>query len=134
MATNYAVKAAIDELYNSLSSDSIIGEPLEIGDKIIFPVTRMGFVFGIGLHCGAQDDCAEGRAGGGGGIFPAAVVVIFKNIDGPEGVRILPLIEPSAQVVLTESLTHIASAVVSRLSESSTAGGNKPSHIPDTAG
>ncbi len=133
MATNYAVKAAIDELYESLSVDSIIGEPIAIGDKIILPVTKMGIVFGTGLHCGAQDSCADGNAGGGGGIFPVAVVVISKSIQGPEGIRVIPLTKPSTQVELAESLNHIASAVVSRLKASSTASENKPSHIPNTA-
>ncbi|MFB3766228.1 MAG: GerW family sporulation protein [Methanotrichaceae archaeon] len=115
MATNCAVKAAIDELYKSLSMDSIIGEPIETGDKIILPVTKMGIVVSTGLSSGHQDSCAEGGAGGCGGIFPVAVVVISKSIRGPEGIRILPLTRPSVQVELTESLSHIASAVTSRL-------------------
>ncbi len=133
MPTNYAVKAAIEELYKCLSVDSIIGEPLEIGDKIVLTITKMGIVFGTGLKNRAQGSGSEGRVGGGGGIFPVAVVVISRNVQGPEGIRIIPLTEPSVQAELSESLTHIASAVASRLKAGSTASENKPSHIPETA-
>jgi len=134
MATDDAVKAAIDELYKSLSIDRIIGEPIEMGDKIILPITKMGIVFGTGLHDGARDNCAEGRAGGGGGIFPVAVVIIFKNIKGPEGIRVVPLTKPSAQFGLAESLSQMVSSAISRLNASETASENKPPNIPHTAG
>lgn len=54
MAADDAAKAAIDELYKSLTIDRIIGAPIEIGDKIILPITRMGIVFGTGLHYGVR--------------------------------------------------------------------------------
>ncbi|MGA9097404.1 MAG: spore germination protein GerW family protein [Methanotrichaceae archaeon] len=133
MAADDAAKAAIDELYKSLTIDRIIGAPIEIGDKIILPITRMGIVFGTGLHYGAQDNCAEGRAGGGGGIFPVAVVIIFKSIKGPEGIRVVPLTIPSAQFGLAESLGQIVSSAISRLNVSKTASENKPPNVPHTA-
>ena len=130
MATDDAVKAAIDELYKSLSIDRIIGEPIELGDKIIFPITKMGIVFGTGLHHGTRDYCAGGRAGGGGGIFPVAVVIIFKDVKGPEGIRVMPLTVPSAQFELAESLGQIVSSAISRLNASETTSENKSSNNP----
>ena len=133
MAADDAVKAAMDELYKSLSIDRIIGEPIEMGDKVILPITKMGIVFGTGLHHEARDNCEEGRAGGGGGIFPVAVIIIFKGIKGPEGIRIVPLTMPSAQFGLAESLGQIVSAAISRLNVSEKTSENKPSDIPHAA-
>lgn len=126
MAAGDAVGVALEELYKSLSIDSIIGEPIEMGDKIIIPVTKMGIVFSTGLHSRAQDNCAEGRAGGGGGIFPVAIVIVFKDIKGPEGIRIMPLAAPSAEIGLAESLSQMALAAVSKLNVNGTASEKKP--------
>jgi hypothetical protein len=42
-----------------------------------------------------------------------AVVVVFKGVPGPEGVRVLPLEEPSA---MDESISQVTSLVIDRLS------------------
>lgn len=115
-----AVKTAIDELYKCLSIDSIIGEPIEIGDKIIIPVTKMSFVFGMELN-GSRKNCTECMSGGGG-TTPVAVVIISKGIKGPDGIRIIPLNMPSAQFMLADSLINMVSAALSRLNTGSTAG------------
>lgn len=133
MATDDAVKAAMEELYKSLSIDGIIGEPIEMGDKVIIPIAKMGVVFGTGLHFGARDNRSYCNAAGGGGIFPVAVVVISRGIKGPEGLRVLPLARPSAKIELAESLSQMASAVISRLNVSETSRNNEPQHSPHTA-
>jgi len=132
MAADSAAKAAIDELFKSLSIDSIIGEPIEVGDKIILPVTKMGIFFGSGLK-EAIGNRAEGRAGGGGSIFPVAIVIIFKDIRGPEGVRVIPLTKPSGQAELAESLTHMVSAAISKLGTRSNSSKGEPSHTAHAA-
>lgn len=130
MAADDTAKAAMDELHKFLSVDSIIGEPIEVEDKIILPVAKMSIIFGSGLSCGANDIGAVGKAGGGGGITPVAVVVISKDIRGPEGIRVMPIAKPSAEVELAESAV---SAVVSRIGKSETARKSKPSQNPRTA-
>ncbi len=119
-------KAAIDELYKSLSIVGIIGEPMEIGDKVIIPITKMGIVFGTGLRYRAQDSCPDRNAGGGAGIFPASVVVISKSVKGPEGIRVLPLPRQSGKIELAESLGQMASSVISRLNAGETSSKKEP--------
>ncbi len=150
MAPDDAVKAAIDELSKVLSIKSIIGEPIEMEDKIILPVTKIGVGFGTGIGHGVEDKSAggiAGSAGGGGGIFPVAVVVIFKGIEGPEGIRVMPLGAPSEYIGLAESMTQIASTVISKLTPdkeisknkhgvsytSSNTSSHRPSHTPSNA-
>ncbi len=130
MASEDAVKAAIDELSKTLSIKSIIGEPIEMEDKIILPVTKMGIGFGTGISRGVEEKSAggiTGSAGGGGGIFPVAVVVIFKGIKGPEGIRVIPLGKPSEYIGLAESMTQVASTVISKIPS------NTPSNAPSNA-
>jgi uncharacterized spore protein YtfJ len=101
-----AVKAALDELFESLSAKSIIGEPIELEDKIIIPITKMGMGFGtdigrISRH-ERKEDLARCGAGGGVGLFPVAVVIVFKGVSGPEGVKVVPLSppeEPASRIV-----------------------------------
>jgi uncharacterized spore protein YtfJ len=73
---------------------------------------KMGMGFGTGSSQGGSNKDAEGTSGGAGGgigVFPVAVVVVFKGVSGPEGVKVIPLGTPSA---LSESLGEVASAIM----------------------
>ena len=108
-----AIKATLDELFEALSAKSIICEPIEMEDKIIIPITKMGLVFGTDTSGTGRDASQEGaaryKAGGGVGISPIAVVVVFKGITGPEGVKVVPLSPPE------ESLSDIAHVFIERI-------------------
>jgi uncharacterized spore protein YtfJ len=86
------VKTTVDELLKVLATDNVIGETMEIGDKVIIPITKVGLAFGTGAGMGGMMQGQKGSgagAGGGAGIQPLSVVVVFKDIEGPEGVQIL---------------------------------------------
>jgi uncharacterized spore protein YtfJ len=115
MATEDNIKATIDELQKVLSANNIIGAPIEMEDKIVIPITKMGMGFGAGTGQGSNKNAggtSSGGAGGGVGVFPVAVVIVFKGVAGPEGVKVVPLGTTNA---LTESLSGIASAIVGKL-------------------
>jgi|GEM_PF-339848 len=85
------IKTTVDELMKVLATDNVIGETMEIDDKVIIPLTKIGLVFGTGSGMGDMGD-QKGKgagAGGGAGIEPVSVIVAFKKIEGPEGVQIL---------------------------------------------
>jgi uncharacterized spore protein YtfJ len=89
-----AINATLDELFEALSSQ-LICEPIELEDKIIIPITKMGLglctdIARTGSHV-SQEGLNRCKAGGGVGIFPIAVVIVFKGILGPEGVKVVPL-------------------------------------------
>jgi uncharacterized spore protein YtfJ len=115
MAGEEAIKITIDELAKSLSANNIIGQPIDMEDKIIIPVTKMGMGFGTGVSQGNKEELGRelaGGAGGGLGVFPVALVIVFKGISGPEGVQIVPLTQPSA---IAESIAQITSTILTRL-------------------
>jgi len=115
MAAEDAIKATIDELLKALSAKNIIGEPIEMEDKIIIPITKMGMGFGTGVGQGGEDASKGGvasAAGGGVGVFPVAVVIVFKSVVGSEGVKVVPLAAPSP---LTEPVSNIARILMDRL-------------------
>jgi uncharacterized spore protein YtfJ len=97
--------SALKGLFKSLS-DQLICEPIELEDKIIIPITKMGMSLCTKMNQKGENKKKDGLerhvAGGGAGLFPVAVLVIFKGISGPEGVKVVALSPPG------ESLSDIA--------------------------
>jgi len=125
MAAEDAIRTTVDELLKALSANNIIGEPIETEDKILIPITKMGMGFGTGKGQGTGEMDKGVVAGGGVGVFPVAMVIIFKGIKGSEGVRVMPLAAPSP---LAESMTHIANTVMERLTNRKEGGEKRPAH------
>jgi len=115
MAVEDTTKATIQELQKVLSANNIIGAPVEMEDKIIVPITKMGMGFGTGSSHGSDKNIGgtSGGAGGGVGVFPVAVVIVLKGVSGHEGVRVVP-IGIGTPNPLSESLCEMASAIMSR--------------------
>jgi uncharacterized spore protein YtfJ len=73
------IKSILDELKAIAKTETIVGEPITIGDKTIVPVCKITLGFGAGGGTGGTKDKGEGAGSGGGGgvaIFPAAFIVI----------------------------------------------------------
>lgn len=92
------IKTTVEELLKVLATENVIGEIIESDDKMLIPVTKMGMGFGAGM-CDGKSPTGEGGgagagAGGGAGIEPIAVIVVFKGVPGPEGVKVLSLTSP----------------------------------------
>ncbi len=107
-----ANEAALDELFKALASQ-LICQPIELEDKIIIPISKMGMGFGTSMNrTGANvkdQGLARHAAGGGVGLFPAAVLIIFKGVFGPEGVKVVALSSPG------ESLSDIAIDIMEKM-------------------
>ena len=79
-----ALAAQVREL---AKSETVIGEPLVLGDATIVPVTRVTVGFGAGSGSGEVNEAAKtekagGTGGGGGGgvrIAPAAFIVMQRG-------------------------------------------------------
>jgi uncharacterized spore protein YtfJ len=108
MTGDELLKQTADEVSCLLSPAQVIGTPLEIGDKVVIPLVHYGFGFGAGSGQGREKGEGGSGAGGGGGISPVALVIVHKDIQGPEGIQVMSLRKQSAlaQVIsnLTESL------------------------------
>jgi uncharacterized spore protein YtfJ len=109
-----AIRAALDGLFEALSAQLVV-EPIELEDKIIIPITKMGMGFGTDIDQSGPDAGQEGLAkrkagaGGGLGLFPIAVVIVFKGISGPEGVKVVALPQPG------KSLSDIAAVLMEKI-------------------
>ena len=106
MSNEQMLNETASQLKEFLLSKNVIGAPIDLGDKILLPISRFGFGFGA-AGSNRKDGGGEG-AGGGGGIEPVALVIIHKDIKGPEGVQVMSLKKDSAlaQVIsaVSESL------------------------------
>jgi len=102
MSSETLIKELSAELKEFLSAQNVMGEPVDFGEKITIPVARFGFGFGAGSGQGKDG------AGAGGGMEPVALIVLHKDVRGPEGVQVMSLKKDSAvaQVIaaLSESL------------------------------
>jgi uncharacterized spore protein YtfJ len=112
-----AIKITVEELRKVLNIENVIGEPIETEDKILIPVTRFGMAFGAGMGEGKGPEGQGGKgagAAGGTGIEPIAMIAVFKDVKGPEGVRLLSLKPPGP---MTRAISEIGSAVVDVMRE-----------------
>ncbi len=88
------IETTVEEIRKVLNIENVIGEVIETDDKVMIPVTRIGMGFGAAIGEGKSEQSGGGSgagAGGAAGIEPVAMVVVFKGIQGPEGVKVLTL-------------------------------------------
>jgi uncharacterized spore protein YtfJ len=104
------LKMTVEELDRLISANTIVGEKIETEDKIIIPVAGFGFAFGAGIGSGGGkgkdgETSGEGAgAGGGGGVHPTAIIIVYKNVPGPEGVEVLSLKRKGAIAEVVETI------------------------------
>ncbi len=97
------LKLTLDELDKLISAKTVMGEKIEVDNKIIIPVAGFGFGFGAGGGSGKGDEESGGGVGAGGGVTPVAVIILHKDVKGHEGVQVLSLKKssPVAEVIET---------------------------------
>ena len=81
------LREAAGQLKEIITARNVMGEAIDMGNRMIIPVTRFGIGFGAGGGIGAGNN---GNAGGaGGGIEPIAVIITDKELSGVEGIQIM---------------------------------------------
>lgn len=90
MANNVVdiLKGVVGELREISKSETIIGEPITVGDRTVIPVVKISVGFGAGGGQGENEKAGTGFGGGGGGgakIEPAAFIIMDKD-----GISLLP--------------------------------------------
>ena len=112
------------ELKEFLSAQNVMGSPIDLGEKSVIPVARFGFGFGAGS--GQGKDGGEG-AGAGGGIEPVALIVLHKDVKGPDGVQVMSLKKDSAVAQVISALSEsLAPRVIDALKTVSTGQAQSP--------
>ena len=76
--TDNQFKGTVEALFNGMdgviSSKTVVGEAIHIGDTIILPLVDVSFAVGAGAFSGDKKE--KGAGGLGGKITPSAVLVI----------------------------------------------------------
>lgn len=105
---------AVKELERILSSKTVVGDPITVGEATMIPLSSVGFGFGAGGGTGAAPgqpgQGTGGGTGGGGGIKPVAVLIIDK-----QGVRLEPVKARSGHLI--EKMADIVSMGMQRAKE-----------------
>ncbi|MCP1716158.1 putative spore protein YtfJ [Methanocalculus alkaliphilus] len=113
MTEKNVLEGVLDHLQTMVSSNILLSDPIESGNRSIFTISSVGFGFGGGE--GRSNDGGAGAAGAGAGVTPIAVMVIHKDIPGAEGVQIFTLGKKGevAQAISTaaESLPSVIDAL-----------------------
>ena len=93
MDLDSTIEKTISQIQKLMNANSIAGNPIPAGDRIIIPISKTALGFGVGVASNAKkdEDSDLGGAGGGGSIDPIALLVVYNDVPGPEGVEILPL-------------------------------------------
>jgi len=71
---NSTVSALFNGMDNVISSKTVVGDAIHIGDTIILPLVDVSFAVGAGAFNGEKGE--KGAGGLGGKISPSAVLVI----------------------------------------------------------
>ena len=73
------LKDIVGELKDMASSQTVIGEPITVGEKTVIPVVKISVGFGAGGGQGEAPEKGGGFGGGGGGaarIEPSAFIIM----------------------------------------------------------
>ena len=105
MDISEVVKAVMEQIKETVRSETVVGAPVQAEDSVIIPVSRVTFGFGAGG--GSRDDTNKGSGmgtGGGATIEPVAFVVVSKG-----KAQLLPL--KSREATLTRIIDLIPSLI-----------------------
>ena len=119
MTSDEMLKETAQELEKMLTSKSVLGPSIDIGDKTVIPINRCGFGFGAG---GSHGEKGSGDGGGAaGGIDPVALVIVHKDVSGLDGIQVLSL-KRSGMAQVVETLSEsLAPRVIEAIKSISTA-------------
>jgi uncharacterized spore protein YtfJ len=112
MSGDDALKASLDELLKSLK---LLGEIVDLEDRIIIPVAEITIAFAGGQGKSIGEKKALSAGGGAGyvaGLHPFAALDLCKTSSGPDGVKLLLVssqkssISSIAHAVMEEVMLH----------------------------
>lgn len=87
-----SIEKTLNEIQKVMNTNSIIGKPIVTKDKTIIPISKTALGFGVGVANKDSNNHTDlGGAGGGGSIDPVALLIIYNNIPGPDGVELVPM-------------------------------------------
>ena len=73
------VESLLKGMDTVLSTKTVVGEPMQVGDSVILPLVDVTFGMGAGAGSNAEKKSRNGAGGIGGKMTPSAVLIIGKN-------------------------------------------------------
>lgn len=117
-----AVKENLDSLFGNLEkflkTETVVGEPIVVGEVTLVPIISVMFGCGTGVGTGHDNKGINGTGSGGGGgarISPNAIIVIKKD-----EVTMLPIKEKNN----LDNLLNMVPDIVSKLNVKKDRGNN----------
>jgi uncharacterized spore protein YtfJ len=83
MAIESIAETLLEKLRSIAQTDTVVGKPIESGDSVVVPVSRVTVGFGMGGHSGKSELASSG---GGIRVDPVAFLVLKGDT-----VRVLPV-------------------------------------------
>jgi len=112
------LKALLSEMRSISSSETVIGEPIRVGEATIVPVNRLGLGFGLGLgdmkstgKSNREGSVGTRGLGGGVSIHPQAFIVVDE-----EGRAQILNLDPAKESALAKAIELIP-AIADRMME-----------------
>ena len=124
------IKTTVEEIRKILNIENVVGKTIETDELVMFPITKMGMGFGAGMAEGKGTENMEGGgagAGGAAGVEPISVVVVFKGVSGPEGVKVMSLKNPDH---ISRAIGELSNAAVEIMDKGSKMMKEKGEHKP----
>ena len=78
------LKSTVGELDRLLNAKNVLGDPIEKGNAMVYPIVSFGFGFGAGGTGGTK---TSGGTGAGGGIKPVGAIIIDEDGARVEGIH-----------------------------------------------
>jgi uncharacterized spore protein YtfJ len=82
--------ARLEEMQANATVGAVFGQPVTTGDKVVIPVARVSYAFGLGFGEGADQGEAGVGAGGGGGVSAQPLGLVEVT---PEQTRVEPIVD-----------------------------------------
>lgn len=111
-----SMTAIFEQLQKFFSTETVVGQPIQVGEVTLIPVISVTFGAGNGVGSGKDqkgNDGEGGGAGAGGKISPTAIIVVKQN-----EVSVLPLSGRGAMDKIVEMVPGILSQVSNKMNQS----------------
>ena len=101
-----------------MNTNSIVGTPIDADDKLIIPISKTSLGFGVGVADNkGTNETGIGGTGGGGSIDPVALLIVYKNIPGPNGVELVQINKDDSLEGLLSGVSKVVMGVLNNAKE-----------------
>ena len=111
MSVEDLVRTLMQEFRQIVKTETVVGEPVAVGETVLIPVSKISFGFGAGAGQGKGrgDDAGSSGTGGGASVEPIAFIVVRGG-----KAQLMPLKEKDASL---RKLLELAPDVLQKLRE-----------------